>query len=180
MKKDLPIIHIIGLPGAGKTTLATKLAKRLGVPIYRIDEYRAKLPPNPIGEADAWVRLYYDLSKRKWRNCILETTGLNCREGFLRVALPPLRRITIKLIANKKVLYARLRQKVEDKQSINWAFNESYRNRFEFVKKLYNGVKKIHAEIEIDTNKIKPSEVFKKVWNELRFFLKYYSSERVA
>lgn len=125
MKKNLPIIHIIGLSGAGKTTLATKLAKKLRIPIYCIDEYRTKFPADLIGEVDAWVRLYYDLSKRKWQNCILETSGLNCREGFLRVALPPFRMITIKLLASKKVLYARLRQKGEDKSRINWTFSKS-------------------------------------------------------
>ena len=77
MKKVFPIIHIIGLPGAGKTTLGKKLSRTLDLPVYRVGEYRAKFPISLVGEADAWVALFRDLSKQKWKNCILETTGLN-------------------------------------------------------------------------------------------------------
>lgn len=88
MKRNyLPIIHIIGLPGSGKTTLGERLSKELNLSIYRIDKYRAKFPMYVIGEANAWVALFRDLSRQKWRNCILETTGLNCRESFLRVKI---------------------------------------------------------------------------------------------
>ncbi len=83
-----PIIHIIGLPGAGKTTLSKKVGRKLKLPIYRIGEYRSKFPMTIYGEADAWLALYRNLSKQKWRNCILETTGLNRRESFLRAVLP--------------------------------------------------------------------------------------------
>ena len=78
-----PILHIFGLPGAGKTTLAKGLSRKLNLPIFQIGEYRSKLHSSPTGEADAWVALFRDLSRRKWRNCILETTGLNRRESFL-------------------------------------------------------------------------------------------------
>ena len=87
-KRTLPIIHIIGLPGAGKTTLARRLSKLLKVPVVRIGHYRARFPQTPTGEADAWVALFWELSRRRWKNCILETTGLNRREEFLRTALP--------------------------------------------------------------------------------------------
>jgi adenylylsulfate kinase len=36
------ILHIFGLPGSGKTTLATKLVQRLGADHYNADEVRAK------------------------------------------------------------------------------------------------------------------------------------------
>ncbi len=74
MKKSMPIIHIIGLPGAGKSTLAKKLSRKLKLPIYYIGEYRSMFPHTLVGEADAWIALFRDLSRRKWRNCILETT----------------------------------------------------------------------------------------------------------
>ena len=87
-KRALPIMHIIGLPGAGKTTLAGRLSKALKIPILRIGYHRGRFPMTPIGEANAWVALFRELSRRKWKNCILETTGLNRREEFLRMALP--------------------------------------------------------------------------------------------
>jgi adenylate kinase family enzyme len=88
MRPLYPIIHIIGLPGSGKTPLAKKLSKALGFPVFQIGEYRAIFSSSPIGEADAWVALFRDLSKKRWKNSVLETTGLNARETFLKVALP--------------------------------------------------------------------------------------------
>ncbi len=162
-KEYYPIIHIIGLPGAGKTTLGRRLSKKLKLPIYRIGEYRAKFPMTMIGEADAWVSLYRDLSKLKWRDCILETTGLNVRESFLRTAFPFSRRVIVKLEAPKKVLYARIKKKRKDEQGEKWLFGEDYRDKHEFVKKMFKNFKEIPAEIRINTSKIGPDEVCKRV-----------------
>ena len=161
MKKFVPIIRIIGLPGAGKSTLANKLAKELKLPVYGIGEYRSKFPMTPIGEADAWVTLYRDLSRRKWRNCILETTGLNSRESFLKTALPLLQTVTIKLEAQRKILYERINKKKKSKQGGEWLFSSDYTDKCEFVKKLFKEFKEIPAEIRINTSKLKPHEVYK-------------------
>jgi len=109
-KKTFPIIHIIGLPGAGKTTLARKLSRTLKLPILRIGYHRARFPQTPIGEADAWIALFLELSRCKWKNCILETTGLNSREDFLRIAFPFEQIFTIKLEASRKILFSRIRK----------------------------------------------------------------------
>ena len=53
----LPIIHVIGLPGAGKTVLTQKLSKKLKIPVYRIGFYRERFPMTAIGEAGAWLAL---------------------------------------------------------------------------------------------------------------------------
>src|SRR3990167_7420931 len=56
MKKlGFPIIHIIGLPGAGKTTLGKKLSAKYHLPVFYIGAYRSKFPSSDKGEADAWV-----------------------------------------------------------------------------------------------------------------------------
>jgi len=66
MSVPIPIIHIIGLPGSGKTTLSRKLSGKLKVPVLRIGYHRALFPETPIGEADAWVALFRQLSLRRW------------------------------------------------------------------------------------------------------------------
>lgn len=168
MKGFVPIIRIIGLPGAGKSTLADKLAKELKLPVYGIGEYRSKFPMTPIGEADAWVALYRDLSRRKWRNCILETTGLNSRESFLKTALPLLQTVTIKLEAQRKILYERINKKKKSKQGGEWLFRSDYADKYEFVKKLFKEFKKIPAEIRIDTSKLKAHDVYKIALRKLK------------
>ena len=163
------IIHIIGLPGAGKTTLLKKLGKKLKFPIYRIGNYRSKFPMTIYGEADAWLALFRDLSKRRWGNCILETTGLNRRETFLRDALPSFGIITIKLEAKRKILYKRVRKKRKKDQGRNWFYSGDYRDKYEFIKKFFKSFKTIPADIKIDTNALKPSEVYKIVLKKLNF-----------
>ncbi len=166
----LPIIHIIGLPGAGKTTLAKRLSEELKLPIYRISEYRSKFPVSIIGEADAWVALFNDLSRQKWRNCILETTGLNCRESFLRTALPVTGIVTIKLESKKSILYSRIRKKKKKEQGGKWLFSAHYNDKFEFVKKMYKEFQKIPALIKVDSGDLGINDVYKTALDKLKMY----------
>lgn len=165
--RNTPIIHIIGLPGAGKTALSLKLSKKLKIPVLRIGYYRVKFPATPLGEADAWVTLFKELSKRKWKNCILETTGLNSREEFLNKALPFERIFTIKLEASKNTLIKRIRKKKKGEQGGKWLFSPGYRNKYEFVKKLFKDYSKIPARYKINTNRLTVKEVYEKVASEI-------------
>ena len=163
----MPIIHIIGLPGAGKSTLGKRLVNKFRIPIYGIGRYRSKFPESLIGEADVWLALFCDLSRRQWMNCILETTGLNCREVFLEKALPPYQRITVKLEAKRKILYERIGKKKRREQGYDWLFSHTYGNKYEFVKKLFKEFKDMPADIKIDTSKLKPRDVYKIVLEKL-------------
>ncbi len=170
MTRDLPIIHISGLPGAGKTTLAEKISKELKLPIYRIGSYRVKFPSTTIGEADAWIRLFYDLSRRGWKNCILETTGLNRREHFIET-LPMYNLVTIKLNAGRNILYKRIAKKNKSERgNRNWLYGREYRDKYEFVKKSFGVFKRVHAHIEINTATLRLYEVYKTALRELRLF----------
>ncbi len=176
MKKNFPIIHIIGLPGAGKTTLAQKLSRRLKVPIYGVGAYRARFSMTAIGEVDAWLALFRDLSRRKWQNCILETTGLNIRESFLQTALPLGQMMTVKLRASRKTLYKRIRQKKGKEQGGRWLYSAQYRDKYEFVRKLFTYFKAIPADCYINTDSRDKAEVYQialKEINLLERMIKY-------
>lgn len=175
-KRTVPIIHIIGLPGAGKTTLARRLSKALKVPILRIGYHRARFPQTPIGEADAWTALFKELSKHRWKNCILETTGLNSREAFLRTALPFERIFTIKLEASRKTLFRRIGKKNKKEQGSQWLYSASYRNKYEFVRKLFKYFRKIPANCHIDTNRLTKAAAYREAFKEIdsiRKFINY-------
>lgn len=168
-KKTIPIIHIIGLPGAGKTTLTQRLSKTLRVPIFRIGCYRARFSMTPIGEADAWTALFRGLSRRRWKNCIFETTGLNSRESFLRIALPFERMFTIKLEASRKTLARRIQKKKKKDHGCQWLYGTEYRDKYEFVRKLFNCFRKIPADCYIDTDRLTKAAVYKRAIREIRF-----------
>jgi len=166
-KRTLPIIHIIGLPGAGKTTLARRLSKVLKVPVIRIGYHRARFPQTPIGEADAWVALFRELSRRRWKNCILETTGLNCREAFLKVALPFENIFTIKLEASRKTLFRRIGKKKKKYQGGQWLYSAKYKDKYEFVRKLSKRFCKISADCYIDTNRLTKAAVYRQALKKI-------------
>lgn len=168
---SLPIIHIIGLPGAGKTTLGKKLSSFYRLPVYYIGACRSRFPATIEGEADAWVALFRDLSRQKWANCILETTGLNSRERFLRDAFPFSRIVTVKLTAQRKVLYERIGRKRKAEQGGDWFFSSEYRDKYEFARKMFKHFKDVPSEIEIDTTKLTPQKVFEKASKELGFLI---------
>ena len=173
-KTKFPIIHIIGLPGAGKTTLARKLSRTLKLPILRIGYHRTKFPQTPIGEADAWIALFRELSRHRWKNCILETTGLNSREEFLRTALPFEHIFTIKLDASRKTLAVRIRKKKKQDRGGRWFYGAEYRNKYEFVRKLFKHFRKIPADCHINTNRLTMAVVYQRALKEIDFIGSLY------
>ncbi len=166
-KQVIPILHIIGLPGAGKTTLALRLSRILKVPILRIGYYRSRFPKTSLGEADAWLALFRELSRREWKNCILETTGLNSREAFLTAVFPFGWVFTIKLEASQKTLFKRIRKKKKRDRGGQWLYSAAYRDKYEFVRKLFKCFRKIPADYCINTNRIDKTAVFQRTYNEI-------------
>ena len=119
--------------------------------------------------------MFRDLSKKKWKNCILETTGLNARETFLKVALPFPQRVIVKLDAQRKVLYGRIGKKRRREQGGEWTFSADYPDKFEFVRKLYKQFKKVPSDITIDTTRLEPQKVFQIALKKIENYRMMYS-----
>ncbi|MFC1508192.1 hypothetical protein ACFL60_00720 [Candidatus Omnitrophota bacterium] len=166
-KRTIPIIHIIGLPGAGKTTLAERLGKTLKIPVFCIGGYRTRFPQTAIGEADAWMALFQELSRCGWKNCILETTGLNSREAFLKAALPFEQMFTIKLEASRKTLELRIRKKKKEDRGGEWFYSAKYRNKYEFARKFFKSFCRIPANCYINTNRLTKAAVNRRAFIEI-------------
>ncbi len=175
LRRPLPLIHVIGLPGSGKTTLATALSKKIGLPVLRIGAFRARHPESAEGEADAWLDFYKALSRRRWRNSIVETTGLNRRAAFLEAAMPLLRLVTVKLIAPKRVLLARAGRKPRNERGGKWLYSHSYRNKREFIRKLFVAMKKVQATLQINTSRKTLRQTLDIVLDHLRRYSAIFS-----
>ena len=108
-----------------------------------------------------------ELSRHRWKNCILETTGLNRREEFLRKALPFEQVFTIKLDASRKTLAARIREKKKRDRGGRWFYGAEYRNKYEFVRELFKRFRKIPADCYIDTNRLTKTAVYRRICKEI-------------
>jgi hypothetical protein len=171
MARSWPIIHIIGLPGAGKTALANMLSQELDLPIFQIGTFREKFPLSIEGEADAWIALFRALSKRGWKSCIVETTGLNAREGFLHAAFPFSKIMTIKLNCQRRVLFSRIGRKKGHDRGADWLFSSQYGDKYEFVKKMFRHFKNLPADISIDTTRLNSRKVYGIILNKIKDFM---------
>lgn len=156
----MPILHIIGLPGAGKTTLCRQLGPLLGWEVLRIGQFRRLRPPSETGEADAWLALYQALSRCRWEQVILETTGLNGRLCFLRQAFAPGRVVTLKLSCCRDELLRRIERRPAGEETNPWFYADCLPDRQAFISRLFEQFTKLPAELETDTTWLTPDEVF--------------------
>jgi len=135
--------------------------------VFCIGRHRTRFPQTPIGEANAWIALFKELSRHRWKNCILETTGLNLRESFLRTALPFEQMFTIKLEASRKTLAHRIRKKNKKNQGGLWFYSAKYKDKYEFIRKLFRPFCKIPANCYINTNRLTKAAVYRRAFKEI-------------
>ena len=76
---------------------------------------------------------------------------------------------TIKLEASRKTLFSRIRKKKKKERSGRWFYSAAYRNKYEFVRKLFKQFHKIPADCHINTNRLTKTEVFQKAFKEIDF-----------
>lgn len=164
----MAILHVIGLPGAGKTTLTSRLGPHLGWEVLRIGQFRGRYPPTAEGEADAWLALFRELSRHRWDQVLLETSGLNGRLCFLYKALPPGRILTLKLTCSKEELLRRVGLKPPAEEAEPWVYQVTLPDRETFIRQLFEPFAALSAEIEIDTAHLSPEEVFTQVIEGLK------------
>lgn len=163
----MTILHVVGLPGAGKTTLTARLGPHLGWEVLRIGRFRRLFPPTATGEAEAWLALYRELSQQSWDRVILETTGLNGRLCFLYRALPPSQILTLKLVCSVEELFRRVKLKPPGEEMEPWAYRDTLPDRETFIREFFDLFAALSAEIEIDTTHLSPEGVFARAVEEL-------------
>lgn len=164
----MAILHIVGLPGAGKTTLSSRLGPHLDWEVLRIDQFRSRFPPTPTGEVDTWLALYQALSRYGWDHVILETSGLNGRLCFLHQAFPPGRILTLKLICSREELRRRVELKPPKEEAAPWVYWDTLPDRETFIQQFFKPFADLPAEIEIDTTHLSPEEVFAQAVERLK------------
>lgn len=180
----MTIVHVTGLPGAGKTTLTQKLGPRLDWDVLTIGRFRNDHPPTVEGELDAWLDLYRALSERDWREVLLETSGVNGRLCLLKT-LGPTRVVTVKLACRREVLLRRVhdRDRARDREDARdrgedgddreteeapWVYADTLPDRATFIDRFFDRFARMPGQVGVDTSDLGPPEVLERVVAGLR------------
>jgi len=83
VKNKLSKIFIVGSPGAGKTTLAKRLSKKLGLPHYDLDKIRFPYPNQKRSDEQALPFVDKLVQKPNW---IIEGVYIAWLENYLKEA----------------------------------------------------------------------------------------------
>jgi len=151
------IISIVGLPCAGKTTLAEGLRRAWGVRIHPIGEFRNRYRD----EDKAWCALErllhrHDRPARRPKDCIIVvSTGLNY--SYHRAIVGVQHLATIKLVAPKRVLLKRLKSR--EPHEDGWFPYEL--TRVDFIQDFQHAIRRLKADLVIDTSQHSIPEMIK-------------------
>lgn len=160
------LIHVVGLPGAGKTTLTERLCSTLGWPVFSIGAFRKDRSPDMSGEHETWNALHDALAERGFSEAILETSGLNGRVYRIENEVPDDELVRVKLVCPPDLLHKRVRERKADDEPSTWAYT-NIPDRHAFIDRFHETFEELDAEIEVDTSKHEPSEVVAIVHREL-------------
>lgn len=152
------LVHVMGLPGAGKSTLTYRLGPALGWPVFSIGAFRENRSPDMTGEREAWDALNDVIAERGFSEAILETSGLNGRVYRIENEIPDDELVRVKLVCPPGLLHQRVRERETDDEPSTWAFSD-IPDRHAFIDRFQGRFEELDADIEIDTSKHEPSEV---------------------
>lgn len=83
-------------------------------------------------------------------------------------------RVIIKLEAQRKILYSRISKKKKNEQGGEWLFDKDYRDKYEFVRKLFKEFKKVPAEITINTSNLNKDAVYKIALEKIKIHTQFH------
>lgn len=165
--RNVVIVHVIGLPGAGKSTLTARLGPSLGWPVLSIGTFREGRSPDWKGEAEAWDALCQAIEGHGCSEVVLETSGLNGRLSRVREIVTDDEILRVKLVCPREILHRRVRERDAGEEPSPWAYSQTIPDRHVFIDRFYEIFEDLTAEIAVDTSEHDPSEILALVEREL-------------
>lgn len=157
------IVHVMGLPGAGKSTLTEHLSARLDWPVLSIGTFRRGRSPDPVGEAEAWHAFYDALDEQDWAEVIVETSGFNWRIARLTEEVPADQLLRVKLGCDRQRLHERVRERDRERELEPWAYSSSIPDRHVFIDRFHDAVAELSCDLEVCTAEHSSEEVLELV-----------------
>lgn len=152
------LVLLCGLPGAGKSTLAQRIATSLQpqpVTILRSDEIRKELFPTPGYTAVENYRVHQTVRQRMLaplrRGDLVIYDATNLTEAGRRAGLTPARRLgaptlIVEVVAAESIIFDRLRQR----QQIADAWSDADQRVYQLLKQTQQPIHAPHLTIHTD------------------------------
>lgn len=138
--REPALVVVCGLPGVGKSTVASWIADRLDAAYFRTDEIRKELFPEPAYTRAETETVYETLVERgraalaRGENAVLDGTFKRRRHRLEPVEVARELAVTFRLVkveAAESVVRDRIRDRTEDVSDADVSVHEQFREEFE-------------------------------------------------
>ncbi len=149
-------VVIIGSPGAGKSTFATKLAKQSGLPLIHLDYYYHDTSHDYEHDKEAWRRRVKELIKGKeWitdgNYCSTYDIRLPAADTIIFLNIP--KRIVLWRIMKRRITY---HKRTRPDMPSDWEEKADW----EFLKYVWGFKKSYSSDIKMTLENYKDKDVF--------------------